>query len=141
MSDEAELERQRAWASDLMNRRSRSPRSAEQINADRDCLRRRFGRLYTDVLEILQRHDPVRIAFVPDEYEPEVDTILLRLEGVSSEDELRRIIYEEFVWWFSTAEALSWQEKLDHNGAGPESKYEGIASEIWRLLGKGKAHD
>ena len=133
MTDEEELQKQRAWASDVINRRP-LPQSAEQLNADRDRLRRRFGSLYSDILEILQHHDPIGIGFLPDEYEPEVDTILLRLDGVSSENELQRIIYEEFVWWFSNSEAQSWQEKLDDNDAGLESKYEGIAREIWYLV-------
>src|SRR5258708_5710917 len=133
LNDEAELQRQRVWANDLKHRRP-LPNTAEQINADRDRIKRRFGHLYTDILEIIQRHDPIGIGYLPDEYEPEVDTILLRLESASSEGELRQIIHEEFIWWFSNSEAQSWQDRLDTHSAGAEEKYEGIASEIWPLL-------
>lgn len=58
---------------------------------------------------------------VPDEYEPEVDTILPRLKHARTPEELRRIIHTEFVKWF------------DAGTAGPEVNYDGISREIWAV--------
>src|SRR4051794_16311052 len=111
MDDEAELARQQAWARDIAHRVSSQSETIEQAHADRDRLKRRFGGLYQEVFGILQRHDPIHIAlYSNDEYEPEVDTILLRLGQARSEDEVRRIVWEEFVWWFSWAGPQSWEE-------------------------------
>src|SRR5688572_5981665 len=82
-------------------------------------LKVRFGELYEQILAILQRHDPIGIAELPGEYAPEVNTILLRLSEAHSVAALRRVIYEEFVWWFGSAEA-SWEERLADNEAGAE---------------------
>lgn len=53
--------------------------------------------------------------------ETETGTIWLRLRGCQSEDEVRRIIHEEFVRWF------------DAPIAGSEERYATIASEVWQL--------
>ena len=82
-------------------------------------LRRTFGTFYDEVLSIITRHDPIGIAGVSDEYEPEVDAILPRLSEAESEAAARRIIHEEFVRLF------------DAEIAGPEFRFDGIAHEIW----------
>ena len=53
--------------------------------------------------------------------ETETETIWPRLRGCQSEDEVRRMIHEEFVRWF------------DASIAGPEERYATIASEVWQL--------
>jgi hypothetical protein len=85
-------------------------------------LREQFGPLYASLLQILFTHDPVRINYGanPDEYEPEVDTILPRLVDASSQDEVLDIIHEEFAAWFSAGIA------------GPKQRYEQVAFEVWR---------
>ena len=55
------------------------------------------------------------------DHETEKGTIWPRLRGCQSEDEVRRIIHEEFVRWFDAAIA------------GPEERYSTIASEVWQL--------
>ena len=147
MDDEAELSKQQAWARDIAHRVSSgeevSDDAREQWLADKARLKRKFGELYPEVLAIIQRHDPIGIAFVGDhEYDPELGTILLRLEDAHSEDDLRRIVYEEFVWWFSDYTLQTWQEQLADNSAGSEEKYREIAHEIWLLLQrKGASND
>jgi hypothetical protein len=96
-------------------------------------MRAAYGSLYDTVLEILQRHDPLGIGMMPDEYEPEVDTILPRLNEAHSPADLRRIVHEEFIWWFSDADATI-EEKRQNHDAGPEEDYELIAQEIWESL-------
>jgi hypothetical protein len=115
-------------------RRHALPSDREQLLAERDRVKRRFGPLYDGVLEILQRYNPTGIGIIAnDEYEPEVDTILLRLGEAHSLGECRHIIHEEFVWWFSDSAAESWEKRLMDNDAGPEEKYQGIAEEVWSL--------
>ena len=93
--------------------------TGEEILARRRALKKRFATLYDEVLAIITSHDPIGIADIPDEYEPEVDTILPRLEQAHSESELRRIIHAEFVQWFGA------------KVAGPEARYGKAAGEIW----------
>lgn len=72
---------------------------AKEIRAERERLKRTYGKLYDQVLEILFRHDPIGINFKDnkDEYSPEAGTILPRLKEAGSQAKLRRIIHEEFV--------------------------------------------
>ena len=98
--------------------------SADAPNrAERRRLRQRYRRLYDGVLGILARHDLMNIALLPDEYEPETDTILPRLKEAASVADLQRIVHEEFVRWFA-------------GEAGPIEQYEPIARDIWDLMQK-----
>ncbi len=102
-------------------------------NRERDLLKTEWSGLYEEVASILCRHDPVGICLPdvnPDEYEPEVDTILPRLQDAVSVEDVRRIIYEEFLRWFSSRRDTgpsAWTCKF----VGPEDRYDEIASEIW----------
>lgn len=108
--------------------RSDSTKAAgSEIRARRTALRRRFGALYEEVLAIVTRHDPIGIADVPGEYEPEVGTILPRLQDVHSEPGLRNVVHEEFVRWFGATVA------------GPEAGYDKVAREIWVALQRWRA--
>jgi hypothetical protein len=72
---------------------------------------------------LLFERDPIGIAFGPDdEYRPEAETITLRLPEAETEADLLRIIHDEFTRWFG------------ESTAGPISRYEGIASDIWLML-------
>jgi RNAse (barnase) inhibitor barstar len=84
--------------------------------------------LVAQLERLLFRHDPVGLNFGEnvDEYRPEVETITLRLPEVTNEADLLRIIHEEFVRWH------------DIDVAGRPSRYEGIASEIWAVLGEAR---
>ena len=86
-------------------------------------LRGEYKTLYEKVADILNRHDPIglNVGEQRDEYEPEVGTILPRLKEARSEEELRRIIHEEFVRWFGT------------ETAGPAPRYGSTASDIWKF--------
>ena len=76
--------------------------------------------LVASIEELLFRHDPILINFGhnTDEYRPEAETITLRLPEAATEQDLQRIVHEEFVHWFGNA--------------GPVEHYESIAREIWR---------
>src|SRR2546430_3566519 len=99
----------------------------EEILRLRNTVRQEFGSLYDRSLRILSTSDPIGLLSLPgispedsrDEYAPEVETILLRLREADSRKALRRIVYQEFQHWFSP--------KI----AGPESRYEKVATGIW----------
>ena len=95
---------------------------AESWKENRRRLKKEYGRLYSVVSEILFRNDPIGINFEDntDEYEPEAETILPRLRECSSVQDVRRVVHEEFIRWFSSDQA------------GPEESYNAIAEEIWR---------
>jgi hypothetical protein len=78
-------------------------KTREEILEERRRLRGKFGHLFDSTAALLFRHDPVGINFEinPDEYEPEVGTILPRLSCCNSVDDVRRVVHEEFVRWFA----------------------------------------
>jgi hypothetical protein len=81
-----------------------------------------YKELYKQVANILLKHDPVGIASVDShEYDPEVSAILPQLKSCQSEKDVLEMVYSEFVKWF------------DKTTAGPKSKYNPIAKEIWEI--------
>lgn len=88
-----------------------------------DGVEARYPGFFDDLSALLFRHDPIRINFGTntDEYEPEVGTILPRLEDCSSAVDMQRVVYEEFVRWFGA------------DIAGPRERYAEIAADTWEL--------
>ena len=78
-------------------------------------------RLVAEVEALLYRHDPIGIAFGdnPDEYRPEAETIVARLPRARTVEDVHTLVHQEFVHWF------------DGDTAGPVSRYEAIAQEVW----------
>jgi hypothetical protein len=58
----------------------------------------------------------------PGEYEPEVDTILLRARTVATRDELQQVIQEEFRRWFGADAAST---------VAYDRGYDRIANDLW----------
>jgi hypothetical protein len=98
-------------------------KTQDEILQERRQLKAEYGELFDSVAALLFRHDPVGINFGEntDEYEPEARTILPRLHGCTSVDDVLTIVHEEFVRWFDTG------------NAGPQERYAGIAAEVWEL--------
>jgi hypothetical protein len=98
--------------------------AGRRILEERARLKSKYRGLFEAVSEILFRHDPVGINFETntDEYEPEVETILPRLENCKSISEVRTMIHNEFIRWF------------DADTAGAEEQYENIAREVWSVF-------
>ncbi|MDQ2732551.1 MAG: hypothetical protein M3Y56_12910 [Armatimonadota bacterium] len=88
-------------------------------------LKETYKNLYERLNSILFSHDPIGIDLGNNkgEYEPEVGAILPRLKEVTSVDELRRVVHEEFIHWFGA------------KTAGPESRYDQVAAEFWQVIG------
>jgi hypothetical protein len=97
-------------------------RTRDEILEEKRRLRWEYGKLSDAVAALLFQYDPVGINFEvnPDEYETETRTILPRLRDCQSVDDVRRVIYEEFVRWFA-------------GSAGSEEHYAQVANEVWRL--------
>ena len=96
------------------------------LRLSRRPLWNKFPDLYEALVGILFQHDPVRIcddsnATQETEYAPEVDTILPRLKEVSSIQELRQVVYEEFIRWFDRS-------------AGPIERYDQAVQDIWNYI-------
>lgn len=92
----------------------------------RQPLWNKYPELYEALVGILFQHDPVRIcddsnAMQETEYTSEVNTILPRLKEVSSIQELRQVMYEEFIRWFDQS-------------AGPIERYDQVAQDIWNYI-------
>ena len=95
----------------------------EDPSERRARLQATYGRLYNDVLAIIQQADLVGIAYVADdEYEPEVTTILPRLHQANNEADVATIIREEFDAWF-------YEGATQHNG----DRMTWAAQEIWKV--------
>jgi len=75
------------------------------------------------IAALLFQYDPIGVNFDhnTDEYEVETETILPRLSGCQSADDVLQIVHQEFVRWF------------DPVIAGPQGRYAEVASEIWRV--------
>jgi hypothetical protein len=70
---------------------------------DRKLLKQRYGAVFDAVAALLFEADPMGINFdeSTDEYELETGTILPRLAGAKSVDDVQTIIYAEFCRWFA----------------------------------------
>ena len=105
-----------SWPAFAARERVRRQREIDELHA-------RYGDLYERITAILFRHDPVGLNFDDntDEYAPEARRIAWVLSTLSSVDEARRTIRDIF--------AASFDDRL----AGPESRYQRAAEDIWGL--------
>ncbi len=105
------------------NCRDTMDRRREEIAESRRRLRAEYGELFDEIAELLFQYDPIGINYGhnTDEYEVETETILPRLSGCRSADDVLQVVHEEFVRWF------------DSVIAGPRERYAEISREIWRI--------
>jgi hypothetical protein len=68
----------------------------------RRLVKTEYAGLYAAATHLFFKVDPIGINFASnsDEYEPEVGTVLPRLESAESVDDVGRILREEFRRWF-----------------------------------------
>ena len=94
--------------------------------SDREGVRRVYGDLFADVSSTLFAADPIGINFGSNfgEYEPEASTIIPRLRGCHSVQDVQAVVHEEFVAWFGLED--------DDRCASPQS-YVVLAEDIWGL--------
>src|ERR1700753_2723735 len=75
----------------------------ETKQEQKKILRQKYGWFHTSFVEILASYDPLGLiagGAPDDEYDIEVDAILLRLEEAKSVDILSEIIHQEFIRCF-----------------------------------------
>jgi hypothetical protein len=96
-----------------------------EILESRRRLKSEYGELFDALAALLFKHDPIGMIFEgdtnTDEYEPEARTILPRLRGCHSADDVQIVVHSEFVRWFG------------EDTAGSQEHYKKAASEIWQL--------
>ena len=95
----------------------------EKARAARETVRRQDPQLFASVLAAMFRHDPIGINFDTntDEYEAETGTVIPRLRGCSSAEDVATVLHEEFSKWFGS------------DTAGPKTRYTALADQIWTL--------
>ena len=93
------------------------------MTPEREKLKKQYGFLFDTVAALLFQCDPMGINFGDnaDEYEPETGTILPKLAGAKSVDDVQSIVCEEFCRWFGEVEA------------GPRENYKVVAVKIWEM--------
>ena len=91
--------------------------------AARDELKRGNPILFEAVTKVMYSHDPMGINFGvnPDEYDLEASTVIPRLVGCNSSNELVTILHEEFVYWFGI------------EAAGELTRYSALAEDLWNI--------
>lgn len=85
-------------------------------------MRRAYRGLFEEVEATLARHDPVGIAYVANEYELEVSTILPRAFRATTESEVLQIVREEFEHSFGSDTTMR------------QDRFEPIAAEVFAAI-------
>ncbi len=91
------------------------------MNPGHEKLKRKYKALFDRLSQVLFEADPVGINFESntDEYDPEVGTILPRLQGAQSADDVQTIVHEEFCRWFGP------------ETAGARECYAAVSQQVW----------
>jgi len=99
------------------------------MNPEHEQIKHHYKSLFERVSKLLFEADLIRINFGSntDEYDPEVGTILPRLEGAHSQDDVKTIVFEEFCRWF------------DPDLARRTDNYDSVSKRIWEEWCKYKA--
>lgn len=85
------------------------PYTFRSDRADINRQRSRYPGLYEAVYKVIERVDPVKLAFIPNEYDIEVNDIIINLTGCKSAEEVRDMVLKVFGFWFgeSTADIMA----------------------------------
>ena len=95
---------------------------------DLDSVKSNHGDRFSGLRAIINRHDPIgllKIGAAEDEYEAEVKTIIVQLDGDMTEQQVHDLIYQEFLRWFE-----------DESTAGPKVAYQELATDIHVWMNK-----
>jgi hypothetical protein len=92
--------------------------------AERKRLKQQYGALFEDLSALLYHLDPMGLNYEvnPDEYEPEVGTILPRVLELESAAQVEAVIREEFDLWFGSGTAIE------------DAMYDELACEVLAVL-------
>ncbi|MHB0935948.1 MAG: hypothetical protein ACYDCO_12685 [Armatimonadota bacterium] len=89
-------------------------------------LKQDYQSLFRQLRDILLAEDPIGIYYDinPDEYDPEIGSILPRLKNCKSVADMHDVVYQDFVRWFGP------------RTAGAKERYQRIAERIWSLTAR-----
>lgn len=98
-------------------------KSPAQVAREREELRRQYGQLFDACVREFYRTDPIHLApHAPlDEYEPQVVTVLPRLQECAGQADVQRVLHEEFARWFGP------------ESAGSIDRYSTLSYTVWAL--------
>jgi hypothetical protein len=99
-------------------------RRRAEVKAEEAALRREYAPLFDQILALFGYHDPVRIAYPPEDmyvYIRQTKHLIAKLAVAQSRDEVVQLMYQEFTHAFGTE-------------AGPESRYEQLSDDTWPLI-------
>ena len=100
--------------------------------SERESLKQKYGWLYESLTQLLAEYDPMGLVSIGapyDEYDIEVDRILLRLPETTSPKALGQLIYETFVACFGSSFALSDQQPSKNK----YSRFKVLGEKAWTL--------
>ena len=75
-------------------------------SADIQRQKTRYPGLYDALYEVIERVDPIGLAFEPGEYWPEVNDIMVNLNECQSAKDCREMVIQVFDYWFGNSNAL-----------------------------------
>lgn len=70
---------------------------------DLDEVKSKFSEDFLKLREIVNNHDPIGLIEIGcpiDEYDPEVKTIIVKLDLAKTEEDIHNLIFNEFTEWF-----------------------------------------
>jgi len=107
------------------------PAWIEVERSRRERLRAQYEQLFEQVSAALFALDPIGINFEDnsDEYDSEAGTIVSRLAGCRSVEEVQKVVHEEFVRWFGD------------DVAGEMDRYRGVAEGVLAIWERGGRAD
>jgi len=109
---------------------SRAARAAGRVrqrtDRDRHDAKAAYARLYWELREILNRHDPEQLIHLlgpgnEDEYEPMLETVLPRLDGAAGPGDVQQVLHEGFA------------SVMEHNAWSTYEAFEPVAADVWAV--------
>ena len=113
---------------EILRQREASWYRFRRIHEEREHTRAVYGIFFAEVQAIITRHDPMGIIFedlpqaAETEYEMEAGTIIPRLPGAHSLNDVQQIVDEEFNRWFGADTSSDPRRR---------PRIRGITGEIW----------
>ncbi len=93
-----------------------------------DSIKTVKGEKFFELRSIINEYDPIGLIGMgspEDEYDPEVTTIISKLDSNFTESEVYDLVYDEFLFWFG-----------EGSTTGPKISYKPLARDIYTWLQK-----
>ncbi len=93
-----------------------------KYNVNTDSVKTLYGDKFLELRSIVNKYDPIKLIALgspADEYEPEVTTLITKLNNKLSENEVFDLVFNEFDFWFGGSTT------------GPKSSYKSLAKDVY----------